>query len=153
MQMAKPKSSPVLIGFSGKESKKTLLQALSNPSPATPSKAPDRCYVCGMPMRSLTDDAIAFALYGALFLDQDRMGDPSFALLHGFCYDRTIRSNPYWFELARIVKKGDPKNPYDGGGDSLHGWIAHMKKKDGWWSSMEEGLRLAHTEAVRLSRT
>jgi hypothetical protein len=106
----------------------------------TPTEAPDRCTVCGMPMRSLEDDGVV--------LDTQLAGGWGFA--HGWCHAKADL-DPYFIEFARIVDRGDPFNPNLRDGESLVGWLDHLRAKSWFTESMEEGLHAAHAEALRLA--
>lgn len=54
----------------------------------------------------------------------------------------------YSLELSRIREAGSDAKPFDGGGDSLAGWKAHLSSK-GWWWSMPD-LEAAHALAKKL---
>lgn len=106
------------------------------------------CVVCGEPMRSLTD---VLVLNDDAVLSGPLAELPTNYLVHLRCC-RFIGDRGYCVSLSRIVKRGDPTNPYVQGGDSLSGWTSHLSGKA--WFTLRDAkwLHIAHREAVRLNR-
>jgi len=123
---------------------KALAAALNGSIAATPTKAgwlrylarrlgpahgPTRCFVCGMPMRSLRDDV--------LVLDHPKADDPFLA--HGWCYvHSSLDFGGRAISLHQIMIEGNTEASF-----------SQIDARDG--SLYGQWLRLAHREAKRLT--
>ena len=113
-----------------------------------------RCVACHMPRRSLRNDWLV--LNDNVQLEGPLEELPVNYLVHGPCVD-TIGDRGYSIRLDRIVSAGDARDPFasragDSRGDSLAGWIAHLRDKNWFESRDEDWLKIAHQEANRLAR-